>query len=98
VSIEISRGAFEELEQNFDDVRDDYSGRGMYGERCLAIVTDDSAWTLRGEIEEIRDTCKQFDQHDEADDLTLLLSKIPREDSMGLSSVYYWPSITIAED
>lgn len=95
----ITQSTIQELDQYFDDVRTDYSGRGMFGKECLAVVTDESAWTLRGEIQEILDGLDPTDatNDDLQDGLEALLDREPRQDSMGLSTVYYWPNVQVED-
>lgn len=91
------------LEPN--DVRIDYSGRAMYGDRCIGIV---------GDIEE----CKRFeralqaklyiDEHEGDDDIESTIRdfvdwcdhRFPRssQDNMGLSMILYWPSLEFDGD
>ena len=65
-----------------------YSGRGMYGERCIGVVLGGytSAWTLALAI---------ADRNNGNMDLFGL--DAPREDSMGLGRIYYWPHLTWPE-
>lgn len=56
-----------------------YSGRGMYGKSCVA-VTDVSAWEVAKAL--------MNETHDgEFDDLSE-----PKQDSLGMGNVLYWPS------
>lgn len=61
-----------------------YSGRGMYGDTCVAVVLGDysSTWTLALAI---------ADANNGNADLFGLPE--PRSDSMGLGTVLYWPSL-----
>ena len=60
-----------------------YSGRGMYGKSCVAIVdTDASLWDIALALSEIND-----------ENLDLNRVGSPMQDSMGLGQVYYWPSM-----
>lgn len=60
-----------------------YSGRGMYGKTCIAVVTND-LWDLAIELAQVA----------ERDNLGLLdLPGSPAQDSMGLGRVYYWPQL-----
>lgn len=65
------------------DVRS-YSGRGMYGKECVAITTDShvSAWTIALAIADMN-----------GGNMDLFGLGDPREDSMGLGRVYYWPQL-----
>jgi hypothetical protein len=59
-----------------------YSGRGMYGDSCIAVVGDLSAWTLALALADIN-----------GGNIDLFDLPAPREDSMGLGYVYYWPNL-----
>lgn len=63
-----------------------YSGRGMYGKQCPAIISDDGVLGTMGCIVEGCDT---------VEDAAWLLSHA-RTDNMG--RVIYWPSIRIEDD
>lgn len=84
-----SKNFLELLREVYDDgniemeVRS-YSGRCMYGDNCIAVVLGGytSAWTLALAI---------ADRNNGNMDLFGL--DAPREDSMGLGRVYYWPSL-----
>ena len=60
-----------------------YSGRGMYGKKCVSITGDEeeriSAWEVARAL--------WFNNLDQ-DDLDV---PAPRQDSMGLGIVLYWP-------
>lgn len=74
-----------------DQLRPDYSGRGMYGKTCIAYEGDeptvfmlDLAETIIGETPsfgELRDCIEEIGE--------------PSRDSMGLGSIYYWRGITV---
>lgn len=61
-----------------------YSGRAMYGDRCVAVVLGGhtSAWTLALALADRN-----------GGNMDLFDLDAPREDSMGLGRVYYWPHI-----
>ena len=65
-----------------------YSGRFMYGKTCLAFVTDDSLLSIGfalGKSKFVYD----IDEYD--------LERM-RQDSMGLSIVYYFPGVPYTEN
>lgn len=69
-------------ESNELEFREDYSGRGMYGRTCIGIVCDDTLGTLMQLVDAIRD------------ELDISLYDVlgsPKMDSMGLSSILYFP-------
>ena len=87
----VSRADYESLVEDVGgqlggdvDIRDDYSGRYMYGATCLAVVGDnyvldvfmDAAWYYGIDVS-LRNMS---------------------EDSMGLSSVFYWPHVRVEKE
>lgn len=82
----ITEGQWTQFVDNILDGRErrDYSGRGMYGERCPAVVTDESPFTVGSVAHDVFG--------DRAFDLDV------RSDSMGLSTVIYFPNLEIVED
>ncbi len=67
----------------------DYSGRGMMGTSCLAISGSwDSLWKFLANFQ--MDTNHQV--------LAELITIVPRQDSLGKGSVWYWPSIRVADE
>lgn len=86
----------------------DYSGRGMYGKRCLAITGSNGecqraiADVVASLMQEVFDAAMdavddtEVDQaHDLNDETQELVCKLlnNRSDSMGLDVVMYWPDI-----
>ena len=87
----VSRDDYESLVEDVDaqmggdvDIRDDYSGRGMFGEECLAVVGDN--YTL----DVFLDAARYFG--------IKASLRTMQQDSMGLSSVYYWPHIKVEKE
>lgn len=86
-------------------VRIDYSGRGMYGDRCIGIV---------GDLEECRRFERQLqtklyvDEHQGEDDIENTIVNFvdwcdhqfpsSSQDSMGLSMILYWPRLEFDRD
>lgn len=77
------------------EVRVDYSGRGMSGKQCLALVTNKTGWGL---ARDVREALEYATNGEEEDLLDYILSHEPRGDNMGFSTVYYWPSVQVTED
>lgn len=88
----ITPATVEVLEQHYDDVRSDYSGRGMYGASCFGIVSDGSGWNLVQSLMELR---ADAEDEDLAEDLQTLLDSEPSTDSMGYDTIYYWRNIGV---
>lgn len=68
-----------------DNVREDYSGRGMYGSSCVGIVCD--VGDLLVFAAALGSNADEWDWVGGA-----------CSDSMGLSSIWYWPSVSFAEE
>ena len=115
MTIQLTTGQLEALvEALYDaDVIDDldsdavslgYSGRGMYGARCLAFVTggtDVAAFVF--ELAVVLSGDQRGEVNDLEDAAYVLRSAIaeigsPERDSMGLETVYYWRNITAADE
>lgn len=70
------------------DYREEYSGRGMFGRSCAAIICDNPLNTLCGLFAYIVDSDEDLDGYD----VQYALGE-PKEDSMGMSSVLYFPKL-----
>ena len=94
------------------EFRDDYSGRGMYGKQCIAVVgSRDQFDQFRSEIvsflmDEIYSATIDAESEEEMDAAQDLLSSYQefvrqlfnsREDNMGRDMVFYWPSLQAEE-
>lgn len=94
--MELSRDDFNTLRYDYDHkVRSDYSGRGMYGDTCLAYTGDDLALFV---FDLARLLTGESDP--EADDLRQQIENLGRgsSDSLGRGSVHYWTSVTVEPD
>lgn len=67
-------------------LRDDYSGRFMYGEKCVAIIAPNLSIVSR-----ILVNLASYDQ-----DMAQMLSERERVDDMGRGVVAYFPGVTFA--
>lgn len=84
--MKISREDFEQLEMDFQ-VRDDYSGRGMYGEKCFGIVGSlVDLLTMINVIIELG-----LNIHIET------LARSPQQDNMGREMIYYFPNLQVED-
>lgn len=104
--MEISKAKFMEAlsytQENHDDIRlrENYSGRGMYGEDCYGVVGDTDAldeFELALSILTVAD-----DLDDEVNGYTVLNALIDvrdmrHADSMGMDRIYYYPRLTVTE-
>ena len=85
-------------EQSFDGdyLTTDYSGRGMYGDRCIGVVTGDTAQVMFnlgmaiGERAANEEGSRWWDLAESF--------KRSAQDSMGLSAIIYFPSLTLDTD
>ena len=70
-----------------------YSGRFMFGKNCLGIVANSPLFLadIINQIAEKFDLDDDLDKSDRAELFSELLDY--KTDSMGLSTIYYWPSI-----
>jgi hypothetical protein len=86
------------------DVRQDYSGRGMYGETCIGVVGDASDCE-RFEAELAKAVTlgefKTDNEHNPEDVLDVYMEKLidiqdaRRSDNMGTEFIYYYPKMKI---
>lgn len=90
-----------------------YSGRAMYGKQCIAIVGEMSqmlcliASVIQNAHTEAFEAALHADSEDEKDEACELTGNVTdiidsileyRTDSMGLSTVLYWPHIEWVDD
>lgn len=66
-------------------IRTGYSGRGMYGKECLAVVYDQPVDLIRFVV--------AMAERGWGDALTDSVA----QDSMGLGAVIYWPNVTVVD-
>lgn len=108
---EISRAVLEDaLNQADVELRENYSGRGMYGDTCIGVVGEhDELENFERELAKAATLDKYKDHHptDYSDPEAVVETFIEeldaiagqrRSDSMGMSSIYYYPRLTITED
>ena len=82
----------EEFANEYDcKLRTHYSGRGMYGQSCIGFVTDLSPFSLGLELALFLDRENKSEMID-----TFSRARV-NQDSMGLSSIIYFPSIQAEE-
>lgn len=73
---------------DYDDIREDYSGRGMFGGECLGITFRDSRNVFAFFVELAQE------DYDTAE----LLAHKAREDGMGCGTIIYFPGIAVAAE
>lgn len=84
-------------EEDGDGVRENYSGRGMYGRTCIGVVGDSlaTAFQFMYSLAEVIHEDELYDQKEFVMEMVEALVS----DGMGRSSlIYYFPGYTIAEE
>jgi hypothetical protein len=82
-----------------DDIRTDYSGRGMYGRTCLGYTGSDVVlFAFRLAVEAAKADMEDGDEPDlfTVEDYLMTLGE-PTSDSMGRGAIFYWPGVTVSE-
>jgi hypothetical protein len=87
---------------DLEQLRTDYSGRGMYGETCMAITMDSLSDLAQFLVELtgmlVADTIgDEYPDVDEVIDPARELTHKLHTDSMGRSLVAYWPTATLED-
>lgn len=102
--MEISRKLYNRLEEEGLQVRDNYSGRYMFGEICFGVVVDNIATAVYDVSEALREIiiAERRDDLDLAKEAADMLEDGNltecRTDNMGLDYIIYFPHITVAEE
>lgn len=84
-----------------DNVRTGYSGRGMFGRKCLGItgsISDLVSFTTEA-VRQDEYNEASADESPEAQALHGFVRYIEdvSTDSMGLDSIFYWPDVEVSE-
>ena len=77
-----------------ENIRTDYSGRGMFGSQCFGFVSENPLATFADILDSINESENNFD-------LIYDLSQMLRDaktDSMGYSTITYFPSYSVHND
>lgn len=77
-----------------ENIVTDYSGRGMYGEQCLGIVTSNSMELIASILEEIN---FQKDSKSLIDEFSQMIRNC-KIDNMGYNYILYFPYFTVDGD
>jgi hypothetical protein len=101
VTFTVDRDVLDVLEDCAENVavqlRTDYSGRSMYGDTCVAVITDDVSGLVRFVIALVSATNSVPD--DVAERVSALVDelehRVTRQDGMGRGYVYYWPQVEV---
>lgn len=99
----ISRNIYELLQSEDLDVRDDYSGRFMYGARCFGITVSNFATAVYQIMEALRRITDNYgNESDTVEEAEKLLDceewLHPKTDNLGLDYIVYFPDITVEEE
>lgn len=109
-NIELKKSVVEQAAWDTDvDLREDYSGRGMYGDVCFGVVGDTEDLerfetelakaatierldgTVETSVGDVEGVVNAFVEELE------IVRKFRREDSMGMSRIYYYPHFTVVD-
>lgn len=71
-------------------IRSDYSGRGMFGQECFGIVANSI-----GKV--VASILRNIDDPDVIEEFAGVLENL-HSDSMGLSSIFYFPNFEFGEE
>jgi hypothetical protein len=89
--------ALRDADMSADDLRMDYSGRGMYGSDCFGIVGDVQDLALF--MVAITDRMSQMDYPTNGDVTAAYdLARAVRSDSMDRHIIFYFPGYRLVED
>lgn len=92
--MKVSADVIQVLENVFDDVRTDYSGRGMYGATCVGVVVTD-VFELGEGLEE---ALHVYEDDDEVVELVEYMQEHrPSTDSMAFNTIVYWPGLSVED-
>ena len=95
------------LGTHVDYLRDDYSGKAMYGKNCFGVVIDrecfeeitESRIVYELAVLQLTDEELSAEGYDLVDMLRAYIDKfIPRFDSMGLDRIVYFPNVQVEPD
>jgi hypothetical protein len=84
----------------------EYSGRCMYGRKCLGVTTDNPTAAVAYIIGQVLTNLRDIPEEDMPNELLIdcmdrviaHLGMGSRTDSMGLDSILYWPDITLTPE
>jgi hypothetical protein len=72
-----------------EDLRFDYSGRFMYGDKCFGIVGDTGCYTK---------FMMMLYANPDTQDISWEIVDDVRTDSMGYDTIFYFPGVTVVDD
>lgn len=96
----ISRKLYNALEEEGFKVRDDYSGRGMFGEQCFGYEPEyDACNIFLWMLSQLFDEGEDWEFYDEVKALIDAGSfESECSDSMGLGTIIYYPHLQVEDE
>lgn len=90
--------SYDYLEDYEDAIRDDYSGRGMYGDECAAVSVDrlQDAMALTAALA-VSILINTDEEDGDAEDIAVELGRAAQLDGMGRGHILYWPGWTLTD-
>lgn len=83
-------------EENEIELRENYSGRSMYGKTCIGFVTNENLFSLGFKLHQFLSEMSDPEIYqEELCDLEEVFDCGVNADSIGLSSIVYFPSISV---
>lgn len=90
--------AYDYLDDYSEAIRDDYSGRGMYGQVCVALSVDRLQDALAVVAALAVSVAVNTDEKDgDGEDIAVEIGRAAQLDSMGRGQIVYWPGWTLAD-
>ena len=95
MSLTLPSDALWELENYFDEIRSDYSGRGMFGKSCVGVVVSSMGDFVSGVVNLVQDVAEDSDHP-----LAEMVPQLKRmsTDNMGYDTIVYWPGVMVEDD
>jgi len=81
------------LESGTNEIINDYSGRGMFGETCVGFTAAD----IREAFGVFADCLSEIEDADERDAFVKCFRYV-QTDSMGFDTIFYFPQMRTTED
>lgn len=95
INLDVIDAIEEFCDENGYDFRDDYSGRGMFGEKCIGIVVDPAAHSVvANSVAEISAVLNDYLEDLGFDREARKFLRKSCTDSMGLDVIVYYPSLS----
>lgn len=82
----MNKDYFDNYLNNFGYDTEEYSGRGMFGKTCLAVVTDETPFRFCAKL-------MRGAKNDEEREKLAVILQGTKEDSLGMGRIFYWPDL-----